>query len=44
MDSSDLFSHPNKAETVAKTDASSDPVALPAFSDRNPPSGQSQQS
>ena len=44
MDSSDLFSHPDQSETVRKSETSSDPVQLPAFSDLNPPSGESQQS
>jgi hypothetical protein len=37
MDSSDLFSHPNRPEAVHKSDASSDPVQLPAFSDVDQP-------
>ncbi len=44
MDSSDLFSHPTKHEAVRKSDSSSDPVQLPAFSDLNPPQGESQHS
>lgn len=44
MDSSGLFSHPNQPEAVHKSDASSDPVQLPAFSDGNPPLGESQRS
>lgn len=44
MDSSGLFSHPNQPEAVRKSDTSSDPVQLPAFSDGNPPKHESQHS
>lgn len=44
MDSSGLFSHPNQPEAVRKSNTSSDPVQLPAFSDGNPPPSESQHS
>jgi hypothetical protein len=34
MNSSDLFSHPYEPEAVANRDSASEPVQLPAFSDR----------
>jgi hypothetical protein len=40
MDSSNLFSHPVKHETVHKSEDSSDEVQSPAFSDANPPSSE----
>jgi hypothetical protein len=34
MESSDLFSHPYEPETAPNAGQSTDPVQLPAFSDR----------
>jgi|UPI00039AD7F0 hypothetical protein len=40
MDSSGLFSHPVEQEAVRKSDASSDVVESPAFSDASQPSSE----
>jgi hypothetical protein len=43
MESTDLFSHPNRPEPVRKSDSPSDPVQLPTFSDGNPQSNEAPQ-
>jgi hypothetical protein len=35
MNSSELFSHPDKPEFVSDTERSTDPVQAPVFSDRS---------
>jgi hypothetical protein len=35
MNSSDLFSHPQKPEVIPASERSAEPVQAPAFSDRN---------